>query len=175
MAIAYDYLNQDIQASALILMRDDDSFYNPTLGHYGFAADGTRYTAGVQDSVSGPVYASWYTELPSAYRGSKATFPNAGLILLSKASLVILDETTRALNLWMQFLLADTLALTNNFENGTLSFTPRSLTYADGVISVIYEPDEGATDITPGAGAASHMVVTLDFTQDKAYLDVAVP
>jgi len=172
--IPYDYLDQSIQASALVQVRDDDSFYNPSLGHTGFAADGTHYTAGVQDSVSGPIYASWFTEVPGAYRGTKAVFPSAGLILLSKVSLVILDETTRALNLWAQFLLGDTLALTNNFENGTLGFTPRSLSYADGVISVTYEPDEGAVNITPGSGPASAMVVTLDFTQDKVYLDVAV-
>ena len=163
--IPYDYIDQDIQATALIQIRDNDSFFNPTIGHNGFAADGTRYTNGVQDV--GPVLASWFTEQPGPYRGSKQPFPNQGLILLSKVALTVLDETTRSLNLWIQFLLKDSYALTNNFTGGLIGFTPRSLSYADGIISVQYEPDEGAIDIT------SNMVVSLDFTQDNVYLDVA--
>lgn len=164
--ISYDYLNQDIQATALVQVRDDDSFFNPGLGHYGFAADGTRYTAGIQDA--GPVFASWYSEIPGPYRGPKPTFPNAGLILLSKVALTILDETTRDLILWMQFLLADNQALTDNFDGGINSWTPRSLNFADGVLSVTYEADEGNTDIV------SPMVATFDFTQDKVYTDIAM-
>lgn len=162
--MSYDFLDQDIQSSQLIQVRDDDSFYNPALGHYGFAADGTHYTAGVQDA--GPVLASWYSETPGTYRGTKQAFPNAGLILLSKVSLVILDETTRALNLWMQFLLDDHFILTNNFSGGLIGFTPQSLCYADGILSVTYLPDEGSSGL-------SKMVVTIDFSQDLAYLDVA--
>jgi hypothetical protein len=165
--IPYDYIDQDIQATALVQIRDNDSFYNPSLGHNGFAADGTRYTNGVQDA--GPVFASWFTEGVGTYRGTSAPFPNAGLILLSKVSLVILDETTRSLNLWMQFLLEDQNALTDNFNGGTVGFTPKGLLYANGIVSVTYKPDGGATDVT------SQMVVTLDFTQDNVYLDVAVP
>lgn len=57
----YDYIDQEIQSTALIRPLDSDSFYNPvTQAHTGFAADGTRYSAGVQDF--GPVYASWYLE-----------------------------------------------------------------------------------------------------------------
>jgi hypothetical protein len=178
----YDFIHQNIVSTQLIQPKDDDSFYNPTIGHYGFAADGTHYTAGVQDSVSGPVYASWYSETPGPYRGTGAVFPSAGLVLLSKVALTILDGTTPKLNFWMQMILADDLALTNNFNGSTIGFTPRSLTYADGVISVIYAPDEGATNIVPSSqnptapksGAASNMVVTFDFTADNVYLDVAV-
>lgn len=162
--IPYDYLDQDIQATALIQVRDDDSFYNPLLGHNGFAYDGTRYTSGVQDA--GPVYASWYSEATGPYRGGSATFPKYGLILLSKVALTILDESTTALTLWMQFLLNDTYAMTNNYSGGTVGFSPKSLSYADGVLSVTYLPDEGST-------VSSKMVVTFDFTQDKTYLDVA--
>lgn len=165
--IPYDYLDQDIQATTLVQVRDDDSFYNPTLGHNGFAADGTHYTNGVQDA--GPVFASWFTEGAGTYRGSTAPFPSAGLILLSKVSLVILDGSTRALNLWMQFLLADQNAMTDNFSEGSNGWTPSTLSYADGIVSVTYEPDEGNVDIT------GSMVVTFDFTQDSVYLDVAVP
>lgn len=164
--VPYDYIDQDIQSTALIQVRDDDSFYNPTLGHNGFAFDGTRYTAGVQDA--GPIFASWYSEPTGPYRGDSLTFPKFGLILLSKVSLVILDESTRALTLWMQFLLNDANAFTDNFTGGAIGFTPKNLCYADGILSVTCEPDEGAVDIT------SKMVVTFDFSQDRSYLDAAV-
>ena len=164
--VPYDYLDQDIQATALIQVRDDDSFYNPSLGHNGFAFDGTRYTAGVQDA--GPIFASWYTESAGSYRSTLQTFPKYGLILLSKVAMTILDESTRDLALWMQFLMNNTNALTNNFSGGNIGFTPQSLCYADGIVSITCVPDEGATDIT------SKMVITFDFSQDRSYLDVAV-
>jgi hypothetical protein len=241
--IPYDYIDQDIQATALVQVRDNDSFYNPALGHNGFAADGTRYTAGAQDALlvthvaaasgtytclatnslttgskvllngftgnftalNGTVQtiistglsdsqfefttgtdtitgasqptaqvntpSSWYSEASGPYRGTKVTFPNAGLILLSKVSLVILDESTRSLALWMQFLLSDTFALTNNFNGESNGWTPKSVCYADGVISVTYLPDEGS--MAPPDGIVSRMVVSLDFAQDTVYLDVA--
>lgn len=162
----YSYLDQEVVASQLIQVRDDDSFYNPSLGHNGFAFDGTRYTNGVQDA--GPIFASWYSEATGPYRGDSATFPRFGLILLSKVSMVILDESTRDLTLWMQFLMNDANAFTNNFSGGIIGFTPQSLCYADGVISITCVPDEGAIDIT------SKMVITFDFSQDRSYLDVAV-
>jgi len=122
----------------------------------------------------------------------------------------------------MQFLLGDQLILANNFNGSDVGFTPRSISYADGVISIAYEPDEGATNLTLvgtsppfdawsssaayavrdqvvlsgnlytciqdntnqpppnatfwtlGSGPASNLVVTVDFVQDRAYLDVAV-
>jgi hypothetical protein len=165
--MAYDYLDQDIQATAIARVRDDDSFFNPSLGHNGFAADGTRYTVGIQDG--GPIFATWYSEAPGPFRGSTPAFPNQALILLSKAALTILDETTRSLNLWMQFLVADVYALTNNFDNSTNGWTPKDLTWADGVISVTYVPDKGSSGIT------SPMVVNIDFTRDAVYLDVSTP
>ena len=163
---AYDYLNQSMVASALIQPRDDDSFYHPELGHTGFAADGTRYTNGVQDP--GPVFALWYKEIPGPYRSSTPNFPNAGLILLSRVALTILDESDQTLPLWMKFLLSDSHALANNFDLALSGFLPTGLAYADGIISVTYKPDPGSITIT------SNMIVSIDFTQDQVYLDVAV-
>jgi len=169
---SYDYIDQDIIATTLILMKDNDSFYHPQfLGHTGFAADGTHYTDGIQDlagSPPGPVFASWHTEtLDNVFRGDQGAFPNAGLILLSKAAMTILDETTSALSMWMLFMLADAFALANNFNGQINGFTPYSLAYADGVVSVGYTPD-------PGAAIQSNLVISVDFVQDSVYLDVAV-
>ena len=119
--------------------------------------------------------ASWFTEVPSPYRGRSAQFPAYGLVLLGRANLTILDERTRALALWMTFLLQDSLLLANNFALGNPNFPealqgflPRGLAYANGVISVIYSPDPGAETIT------SNLVVNMDFSADTAFLDVAV-
>jgi hypothetical protein len=161
-----EYINQEIIATCLIQTSDIDSFYNPSaLSHIGFASDGFYYTNGTKDSTR---QASWFTEAPGSYRGTTAAFPAAGLILLSKTSLTILDETTASLNMWMQFILQNSYFFTNNFNGGTLGFTPTGLSYADGIISVTYAPNPGSVDVT------TSMVVSLDFSQDKAYLDVSV-
>jgi len=183
--MAYDYLDQDIIATALIQPYDNDSFYNPVVNlHTGFAVDGTHYTNGVQDA--GPIYASWYTEFGTPndpYRDDQAVFPTYGLILLSKVSMVILDETTPATNanqlkLWMQFLLSDNFMLANNFNSSLQGFTPSGLAYADGIVSVIYTPDAGnqspSSPPVPTDSAQSTMVVSIDFSTDSAYLDVAL-
>lgn len=192
--MAYDYINQPIQSTCLIEPKDDDSFYNPTtLGHNGFAWDGTLYIEGVQQfTVASPptlVYASWYTEPTGPYRGDSATFPQAGLVLLSRAALTILDETTSALNLWMQFILQNNIvstvssppvtvgsfSLTDNFNGDLNGWLLSGLAYADGVLSVVYSPDSGNASIAAvtSGDVNSNMVVNIDFTQDKVYLDVA--
>jgi len=182
MAVPYNYLNQDIVATTLIQSYDNDSFYNPTINnHTGFAADGTHYTNGVQDA--GPIYASWFTEYGTPgdlYRDDQGPFPAYGLILLSPVSMVILDQSTpvpqaNELKLWMQFLLADNYMLGNNFDGSLQGFTPSGLSYADGIISVTYKPDDGNMDSTsPPVSSNTHMVVSLDFSADQAYLDVGV-
>lgn len=174
---AYDYINQSIQASCLIEPKDIDSFYNPiTQGHTGFAWDGQLYSAGVLQP--GPVYASWYSEGVSAYRGELQTFPQTGLVLLSRVSLSILDGSTADLTLWMQFLVQDQYALADNWNGALNGWLPSGVIYADGVISVIYIPDPGNQNQTltspPAYDISSNMVVHLDFTQDAVYVDVAV-
>ena len=177
--VPYAYISQPILASALVQQMDDDSFYFPdTNGLTGYAFNGLYYVNGAP-SMSPPLYASWYTEGQGPYRGSNAPFPPYGLLLLGRASLTILDESTPQLALWMTFLLHDQLLLTDNFalENPLYpnspplsqlqGFLPRGLAYANGIISVTFSPDPGSESIT------STMVVNIDFTQDTAYLDVA--
>ena len=170
----YAYGNQPITATCLIQVSDSDSFYFPSQnGHTGFAANGSRYTAGAEDSP--PTVASWYTETPGPYRGTSSAFPAYGLVLLGRASMAILDESTPALPLWMTFLFQDGLMLADNYALGNpnyatylIGFLPVGLSYANGVISVIYSHDPGSEDVT------SSMVVNVDFGRDTAYLDVAV-
>lgn len=163
--VPYDYLDQAIRASCLIEPKDIDSFYNPdTMNHTGFAWDGTLYQNGVQ--VHGPVYASWFTESFGAYRGDSTTFPQAGLVLVSHVAVSILDETTSALTLWMQFLLQNNIrnplasppvlpgsyALADNWNSELNGWIPSGCVYADGVLSIVYSPDYGnrsGTSIVP--------------------------
>ena len=71
------------------------------------------------------------------------------------------------------------MILTDNFPLGSphytsppifncVGFVPKALTYANGIISVSFSPDPGSEAVT------SLMVVNIDFTQDTAYLDVAM-
>jgi hypothetical protein len=199
----YDFIDQNIVASCLIQPHDDDSFYNPTgkNQHTGFAFDGNHYTLGVVDGPTSPwvtnggnPQATWWSEANNPYRGDQQNFPTYGLVLLSPVSLVILDQAiavsvATALPLWMQFILEDTNALANNFDGAVQGFFPSSVCYADGIISVTYSPDAGNQPSYspsqhpilkpypspyPTIGANSNMVVNIDFTQDRVYLDVAV-
>lgn len=172
--VPYDYIHQDIVSTALIQPLSSDSFYNPTTtGHTGFAHDGVLYLNGA--AVPGPVLASWFTEAPGPYRGDGATFPTSGLILLSKVSLVILDQSQTTLPLWMQFLLADNHALANNFSSNNPNFsnqlldgwTPSGLNYADGIISVTYVPDPGAYQIE---GISTPLNITGPFAIGSEFL-----
>ena len=173
MTVPYAYISQPIVSTALIQQMDDDSFYFPEANlHNGFAFNGLSYTDGVQDFPTS--YASWYLEGIGPYRGLLAQFPAYGLILLGRASLTILDESTPALGLWMTFLMQDGLLLTDNFAIGNSNyaadlqgFMPKGLAYANGVVSVVYSPDAGAETIS------SNLVVNIDFSQNTAYLDVA--
>ena len=164
----YNYLNQSIVSSCLIESKDIDSFYNPTtLRHTGFAWDGQLYYQGVLQP--GPVYASWYSEGAGTFRGSLQTFPQEGLVLLSKVALSILDESTTNLTMWMQFLIQNDYAFPDNFNDELNGWRPSGLAYADGILSITYIPDYG----NQPDNILSNMVVSIDFTQDKVYLDVA--
>jgi hypothetical protein len=204
---SYDYIHQDIVATALILPTENDSFYNPVANlHTGFAFDGRLYRAGVPIASGSPptyTHATWWTEytsLPNPYRGDQANFPATGLLLLSPVSLTILDQSNQALPMWMQFLLCDSFMFANDFSTGNSNYpnpllngwNPSGVTYADGIVSVIYTPDIGAYSvdaeaagsppslvgpftIQPGAvGSGPNMVLSIDFSHDWAYLDVPV-
>jgi len=202
--MAYDFIDQNIVASCLIQSHTDDSFYNPVVNsHTGYAFDGNYYSVGAV--VNGHQKASWFTEFgTNPFRGDQAAFPAYGLVLVSPVSLVILDQSTSvsqasALPLWMQFVLGDNNALANNFNGSEQGFTPRSVCYADGIVSVTYTPDAGnqeafnhinatpppAIEVLvppftaqmppyPIVPAYSFMVVSIDFVQDSVYLDVAI-
>jgi hypothetical protein len=207
----YNYLTQNIVATCLIQAYNNDSFYLPTTNnHTGFAADGTYYLNGVQQFAPGspptPIYASWYKEFsnptasgPQPDRDDQATFPTYGLILLSPVAMTILDQSTPVpqadeLKMWMTFGMADQYMMSNNYVAflptpglAIQGFTPSGLSYADGIISIIYTPDAGnqAPALIEGSPPApgipvsgdssqSHMVVSIDFAQDLAYLDVAL-
>jgi hypothetical protein len=202
--MSYNFIDQNIVSSCLIQAHTDDSFYNPIPNqHTGFAFDGNHYTLGVQDSIASPwvasggnLQATWWTEAQSGnpYRGDQQNFPTYGLVLLSPVSLVILDQSVpvsvaTALPLWMQFILSDNTMLANDFDGAVQGFSPSSVCYADGIISVTYTPDPGNQPgysqsqhpiLTPYpapypvVGVDSNMVVSVDFGQDSAYLDVAV-
>src|SRR5271170_839329 len=146
--MSYDFIDQNIVASCLIQGRTDDSFYNPVVNsHTGYAFDGNYYSVGA--IVNGHQQASWFTEYgTNTFRGDQAAFPSYGLVLLSPVSLVILDQGTAvaqatSLPLWMQFVLGDNNALANNFNGSEQGWTPSSVCYADGIISVTYTPDAG--------------------------------
>jgi hypothetical protein len=188
--MAYDFIDQNIVASCTIEKRTDDSFYFPDLGdnqHTGFAFDGSYYRVGVLQPDT--PRASWFTEAFGTYRGSTPAFPTYGLVLLSPAALAILDQsvpvlTAGQLPLWMLFVLGDTNALANNYNGSVQGFLPRGVCYADGVVSVTYSPDPGnqpnnlthpiLTPLVAPPPAQSSMVVSIDFTLDRVYLDVAV-
>jgi hypothetical protein len=193
--MAYDFIDQNIVASCLVQGHTDDSFYYPVANsHTGYAFDGNYYSQGA--IVAGHQQASWFTEFgTNPYRGDQAAFPTYGLVLLSPVSLVILDQTVSvsvasALPLWMQFILSDFNGLGNNFDDSIQGFLPSSVCYADGVISVTYTPDAGNEAATsagfgpiittnpapnyPIVPAQSAMVVSIDFSLDSMYLDVAV-
>lgn len=162
---AYDYINQSIQSSLLIVPKDNDPFFFPTqLALSGFAFDGFLYDSGVKTMTQ----ASWFTEAQSAYRGILPSFPEAALVLLSQVALTILDETNSDLPLWMQFLMSDLYAVANNFNETLIGFTPVGLSYAGGILTVTYIPDAGSD-------YQSTLAVNIDFTQDNVYLMVAVP
>lgn len=146
--MAYDFIDQNIVSSCLIQSHTDDSFYNPVVNsHTGYAFDGSWYTLGVVDHSH--IKASWFVEFgTNSFRGNQAAFPSFGLALLSPVSLVILNQTVSVaraqdLPMWMQFLLGDNNALANNFDGSVQGFTPTTVCYADGIISVTYTPDSG--------------------------------
>ena len=160
----YNYIDQEVLASTLIVAQPIDSFFHPIdLIHSGYAFDGHWYDSGV---VNPSKTASWFSEAPGDYRGKTPVFPPSGIILLDRATLVILENTDISLPLWMQFLLADNRALPDNFDGVDHGFLPMKVTFANGVISISYHSDLGSF-VTKNA-----MIVHLDFVLDTSYLDV---
>lgn len=81
-----------------------EDWANPVAsGLTGYARDGTRYTAGVQDG--GPVNAPWAAEAFSTTRGNRDDFPEEALIVWTDNTVVIFDLTNfpADLTMWMRF------------------------------------------------------------------------
>jgi hypothetical protein len=89
----------------------------------------------------------------------------------------------------MLFLLQNTLvdptsasptgfALVDNFNSELNGWSPSGLAYADGVLSAIFTPDYGNKSLVSSDSTSfnvnSIMVINIDFSQDRVYLDVAV-
>lgn len=160
--MTYAYRTQPVLASELCFERDADSFFNPVgLRHTGFASDGVLYSAGV--AQPGTV-ASWFSEPQGDTRGPLATFPAQALVIVARASLVILDATTDALTLWMLFYFGDTLALANNAQSATAGYLPSAVSWSNGLLSITMQPDAGSTPQAP-------VVLTIDFVEDSVYSD----
>jgi hypothetical protein len=161
---SYSFLSQPVITSALYVQMDADSFFNPVaLGHTGFAFDGNSYTLG----VLGTSTASWFTEPPSATRGDLPEFPTQILVLVDRASITILDATTTALNLWMIFLFADENAFADNSQQTTAGYVASSVTWNNGLLTIVMTPDAGST-------AQAFEAITFDFVNDQVFLDTSV-
>lgn len=162
--MAYDYLNQPVITSQLCFQRDAESFFHPVeLGHTGYAFDGYSYSSGTKGTTT----ASWFSEPQGATRGPLQEFPAQALVLVSRASITILDATTEALNLWMLFYFADQNAYANNSQTAVAGYVASSVTWANGLLSIVMTPDAGST---PQAA----VVLTIDFVQDTVYLDTSI-
>lgn len=93
---------------AFIYYAYKDPWATPTVGGFsGYAKDGYKYTNGVQDA--GPIQAPWASEVSSADRSNRASFPDCALIVLATQELVIfdLDNFPTSLDVWMRFRLAN--------------------------------------------------------------------
>lgn len=164
-ATPINFMDQAIRATTLISPYDSDTFFHPELGLTGYGFDGFWYNAGTKNLIHSK--ASWALEAPSQFRGTTLAFPTLALVLLSEASLTIVDASTTTFPLWMLFLLQDKGALTDNPLNDAVGFTPREVEFANGTLVVTYAPD-------PGSSNQGIMVITIDFKRDTVYRDMAV-
>jgi hypothetical protein len=140
-----------------------DPFFNPQIGLTGYAYNGVYYENGLM--ISGASPASWFTEAPGVFRGLVAPFPSNALVLLTDASISIMDITAE-MTMWMVFLRGDTTAFCHNFDKYQSGFKPVSVSYSNGAILVNLSSDAGAT--TKGNAA-----LILDFANDKVRLDMS--
>ena len=122
----------------------------------GFAADGTRYTAGVQDA--GPVIAPWSSEPASVDRSSRSDFPVRSLLVVGEDELVVfdLDGFPASLDVWMRFRIGDTGGPTGFLLIGRVRDSVETARMKNGVLVV-------ATDYN---GIENGGLFSIDFKQD---------
>jgi len=159
--MSYSYLNQPVLASLLCFQLDNDSFFSPEAnGHTGFAFDGCQYAGGVK----GTAQASWATEGQSVDRGPLATFPTAALILVSRASVAILDATQTNTPLWMLFYLSDVYGYVDNVAGGEAGYLAKDVSWGNGTLTITMQPDAGALPQSP-------TVLNISFVADGFSVD----
>jgi hypothetical protein len=116
-----------------------------------------------------PLRASWFSEAPGPWRSGSPEFPTRAVVLVTDAGLSILDRDN-GLEMWMMFMRGDLLAYTNNFLAGQRTpagFTPREVTYQNGIISITQYPD-------PGSTFTGVYTLHLDFLHDNIYADCSI-
>jgi hypothetical protein len=154
-------LGKEILDSLVIRSSSTDKFFNPTNGLTGFAWDGLKYNAGIL--VSGEM-ASWATEPSGTERGPDREFPKEALVLVTDASLSILD-INKDLQTWMISLRLDQGAFCHNFNDSLSGFTPASLWYGGGALLLNLIPD-------PGNPIKTTAVLVVDFVKDQVRLEI---
>lgn len=117
-------IGSEVLSSCNIRAEANDLFFNPINGLTGYAFDGAYYDNGVVT----PLYASWASEGPGLYRGSKMDFPEKALVLATEGGLTIFDQAANSFSVWMSFIQSDLYALLNNYDSvktldvGTMTF-----------------------------------------------------
>lgn len=153
---------KEITASVLFEAAPDDEFFFPVDGVLtGYGYDGKLYQNGAEVPAEDP--ASWFSEEPGAYRGTRAQFPQRGLVLVSDAGMSIIDLESRYA-MWMISLRGDNFGLTHNFLNNISGFIPSGVSYQNGRVVVTMSPDPGSTFTAP-------VFIVFDFVIDRVYME----
>lgn len=155
--MAYNILNQPVISSAVITARNDDAFFFPNrLSFTGFGFDGFWYNNGTRNNA---IQASWATEAASATRAGTPSFPTNALVLISQASISIFDISSGTLSFWMSFYKNDEYAFPTNFSTTSSSYSPSTVSFSTGLLSILLNPDAGSAE-------QAHAVLSIDFSQD---------
>jgi hypothetical protein len=153
---------KEVIASVLFEAAPDDEFFFPVDGVLsGFAFDGKLYQNGAEVPAVDP--ASWFSEEPGAYRGTRPQFPQRGLVLVTDAGLSIIDLESRYA-MWMVALRGDGFGLTHNFLDNISGFTPTGVSYQNGRVVITLSPDAGSVFTAP-------VFIVFDFTLDNTYME----
>ena len=159
-----------VYCSCLIRVEPDDQFFNPLFGTglNGYGANGSYYFAGIENPDS---KASWWSEATGGgdaiTRGATENFPGTALVTVTDESISILDQTDN-LSLWMIFKKKTDNAYSDTFNlDEGARFTPTTVEYSNGAISVQFRPATGST-------VTSVVILTIDFVQDFIYLDTSL-
>jgi hypothetical protein len=141
-----------------------DLFFNPQGGLTGFGADGYYYEKGQKDPSR---VASWFEEPLGPTRGPLKSFPSGALVLLTDASISIMDITDLSMNMWMLFIRTDLGAFAHNFQNAVAGYIATKLSYVSGGILVNLTPDIGST-------VKGSAVLVIDFINDGVRIDFSI-